>query len=530
MSFCIIPKCVKVNTCESEAFNFSVKPKIIATEEGFKAKENLIKFLKDYGLYSENDNDSELSENVIVPEIILETDKNISKSECYFLSVKDNVINIIGKDEAGVFYGVQTLKQICLQTNFRLPQTEIEDYPRYSYRGFMLDVGRYFYSKEAVFQLLDIMAFHKLNVFHIHLSDDQGFRAQLEDKLLLTEIGSERSHTNFNSVPHSGYYTKNDLKEIVDYAHNRCIKVVPEIDSPGHTVSMIAAYPHLSCFDRKLVTATHWGVKHDVLCVGKESTYEFMFSLFDELLEIFTDGIVHLGGDEVPVTRWKICPHCQNKMKSEGLESEEDLHTYYLDRIAKHLRDKGVEVIMWNDKVKPYMVDNSVSWQLWNSAIEKAQVSDEIEKGREFVVSSSQAYYLDLPYALTDIEKCYNYNAEFSENDKGIKGLEACLWCEYVPTMKRALYLTLPRLGAFCESAWTFKENKSYEEFSENLPLYYSMLDSMGLYYANNKQIKPNWLTGLPGLLHWKKRPIHWHGLHNVLDNAYVKVKYSKKN
>ena len=223
------------------------------------------------------------------------------------------------------------------------------------------------------------------------------------------------------------------MKEIVEYAHNLCIKVIPEIDTPGHTVAMIAAYPELSCFDRELSVATHWGVKHDVLCVGKESTFDFMQTVFDELLETFTDGTFHLGGDEVPTTRWEICPHCQKRMKDEGLKNPEELHTYYLDRIGAYLKSKGVKTVMWNDHIKDKMVSKDIAWQLWNTQMKKNEVVKELNGGRKFIVSASEAYYLDLPYALTDLKKAYDFEPVFDgvtpEGEKNILGVEGCLWC-----------------------------------------------------------------------------------------------------
>ncbi len=525
MQYCVVPKCVKMACKENTAFTLTRLCEIQADEKSQKAKNDFLRFL------AEAFNIEPLGTGK--EKIVLQTDKALPKDEGYVLTVQEDTVTITGKDEAGVLYGVQTLKQLLLQGDLILRETYIEDYPRFSHRGFMLDTARHFFTKEAVFHFLQMMAFHKLNVFHIHLSDDQGFRAQFESKLLLTEIGSYRSHTNFGSTPHSGYYTKQDLKEIVDYAHNLCIKVIPEIDTPGHTVSMIASYPELSCFERKLVTATRWGIMHDVLCVGKESTYDFMFSLFDELLEVFTDGIVHIGGDEVPTTRWKLCEHCQNKMKEQGFKDESELHTYYLDRIGKYLSDKGVKVIMWNDKVKSYMVNKNISWQLRNSDMSEANVVSEINNGRDFVVSLSDFYYFDLPYAITDLEKCYSFDAVYEgitpERQNGLLGVEACLWSEYVPSMEKAHYLTYPRIGAFSETAWTSVNNKSYESFKGNLDIYCNMLYAVGVDAARKKDVEPIALRKAVGLLRRKTIKLPRQELYTALDNAVVNKKHSKR-
>lgn len=462
--------------------------------------------------------------------IQLSVDEKSGAPESYTLHITENLIEIKGADEAGVFYGVQTLKQIFLQLGEELCEIHISDEPAYSYRGFMLDSGRYFFPKEDVFKFIDIMALHKLNHFHWHLTEDQGWRVQLLDNILLTEIGAYRSHTNFDSKPHGGFYTKQDMKEVVSYAHKKCIKVIPEIDTPGHTVSAIAAYPFLSCFDRNLNVATHCGVKHDVLCVGKESTYEFMFSVFDELLEIFTDGIIHIGGDEVPTTRWKICPHCQKRIKDEGLKDENDLHPYYLSRIAEYIESKGSKVVMWNDTVKEYMAKSSIVRQLWDEEMSEKDVVSQINKGTEFIISFVNAYYLDLPYGLTNLQKCYNYNPCYTgiseKHSNKLLGVEACLWTEFVPDMKKAGYQIFPRLGAYCETAWTPKEKKSYERFREKLPFYQYLVSFCEMNYAKEKEAMPKGLRKLGSILYWERRKLCWEGLHNLIDNSIVERKY----
>lgn len=449
------------------------------------------------------------------------------EKEGYTLKVEKDSVTLTAIDEAGLFYGVQSLKQLLIQGNMQLPELEIKDCPNFKTRGFMLDCARYFFTKEAVMHFLDMMALHKLNEFHWHLSDDQGFRCQLEDNLLLTEIGSYRSHTNFNSTPHQGYYTKSEMKEIVEYAHERFIKVVPEIDTPGHVVSMIAAYPFLSCFDRKMTVATHWGIKNDVLCVGKESTFKFMEGVFDELTQVFTDGVIHLGGDEVPTLRWKLCPHCQKRMKEEGMKEAGELHTYYLQRIASYLQKKGFEVRMWNDRKKEKMVNSSVAWQLWNGEMKESEAAEEINGGRKFVVSSSCAYYLDLPYGQVNLRTTYDYNPVFEgvkdELKNNIEGIEACLWTEFVPDMKKAHFCAFPRLGAFCETAWTKPENKDFDRFLKAMVPYFRVLYYYGVEPAKLSAAMPKNVRKLMSLLYWERRRFCWAPLYNLVNNYSVK-------
>ncbi len=526
MKYPIIPKPQKIITGDCTVFTLTEKCTVEGAEKFPKAVKSLEKFLSEsfsLELYGEGKE-----------KIVLSLCDEIENDEGYTLTIKENLVTIKGKTEAGIFYGIQTLKQMLMYGDLSLCSAEISDEPAFSYRGFMLDCGRYFFTKEAVFVFLEIMALHKLNYFHWHLTEDQGWRFYSEKHLLLTEIGSHRSHTNFNTIPHSGYYTKEDMKEIVDYAHSLFIKVIPEIDTPGHTVSAIAAYPHLSCFERNMVTATSWGVKHDVLCIGKESTFDFMFSLMDEVAEIFTDGIIHIGGDEVPTTRWELCPHCQKRLKDEGLKETGDLHTYYLSRLGKYLRSKGIEVIMWNDRVKDYMPDSDLCWQFWNTDMDRKDISGEIRKGRSFIISPEKAYYLDLPYGRVDLKSCYEYSPCIEgiseENKHLLKGVEACLWAEFVPDMEKAGYCTFPRLGAISESAWTKEENKSYEDFSERLPGYYKHIKAINMNSATIKQALPKGIRKTASLIYWERRKLCWNGLGNFITNKKIEKMYGKKD
>ena len=522
MKIHIIPQPNKISVIDKKAFELHSLCNLNAHKGCNKALSELTEFISDKFCMELLGTGKE--------EIRLSVDEALTASESYTLDITEDLIEIKGADEEGVFWGVQTLKQIFLQCKENLPEVHIEDAPAYHYRGFMLDSGRYFFPKEDVMKFIDVMALHKLNYFHWHLTEDQGWRVQLLDNILLTEIGAYRSHTNFGKTPHGGFYTKEDMKEVVEYAHKKCIKVIPEIDTPGHTVSAIAAYPHLSCFDRNLNVATHCGVKHDVLCVGKESTFEFMFSVFDELLEIFTDGIIHIGGDEVPTTRWKICPHCQQRIKDEGLRCTEDLHPYYLSRIAEHIESKGSKVIMWNDTVRDYMAKSSIVRQLWDEEMSEKEVVNQINKGTEFIISFVNAYYLDLPYGQTSLKKCYEYNPCYNgiTEDKKDKllGVEACLWTEFVPTMKKAGYQSLPRFGAYSETAWTDKKEKSYDRFCEKLPFYEYMLSSEGWNFAKEKEASPKGVRKLGSRLYWERRKLCWQGLHNIIDNIKVERKY----
>ncbi|MDD6012946.1 MAG: beta-N-acetylhexosaminidase [Oscillospiraceae bacterium] len=523
MKFSVIPEPLQMETGAEPLFTLTRLCEIECDSAGEKAKKNLLKFLGDAFSMEVLGTGRE--------RVVLRLSEEAMPDEGYRLTVRDHEAVIVGGTERGIFYGVQTLKQLLLQGELSLPRIRIEDSPRFPYRGFMLDCARYFFTKEAVFVFLEMMAMHKLNKLHLHLSDDQGFRVMLEDNILLTEIGSYRSHTNFGKVPHSGFYTKQDIREIVAFAQERCIDIIPEIDSPGHSVSMIAAYPQLSCFDRELTVATGWGIKHDVLCVGKESTYDFIFSVFDELMELFPGELIHLGGDEVPTMRWELCPHCRKKKEEMGLQSFADLHTYYLGRVAAHIESRGRKAVMWNDRPKEKNVSKSVVWQLWNSEMSHEEAVAEMNSGRDFIISCSDAYYLDLPYALTDLQTCYEFEPAFEgiREPSRLMGAECCLWGEYVPTMAKAGYCTYPRLGAFAERVWSAAEKKDYTHFCGKLENYYAMLDCFGIDYAKMSRAMPGALSRMGGRLYWERRKLHWGGLHNLIDDFTVKNKYTIK-
>ena len=525
MSYSVIPYPAGIDVKDgTAAFRVSSFMKIVGDENTLEARDELMLFLNNVlEIYPTGGRD----------EIHFVLSDGDGKEGSYHIKVKDNRITLTANSKEGLFCSVQTLKQLFFQCGEYLDELEIYDEPEFSLRGFMLDCGRYFFTKEEVFRFIDLMALHKLNEFHWHLSEDQGFRCQLDCAPLLTEIGSVRSHTNFNNKAHSGYYTKADIKEIVSYAHSKHIKVIPEIDTPGHAVSMISAYPELSCFDRELPVATSWGVKHDVLCVGKESTFEFMYRIFDEIIEMFPDGIIHIGGDEVPSTRWKICPHCKERMLQEGMKDADELHIYYLNRIARYLKEKGIEVRMWNDRDREKTVNFDVCWQMWNGAMSESDVISHIDKGRNFLLSNNEGYYLDLPYGQTSLKATYDYVPLYyrlSDAQKGrIKGLEACLWSEFVPDVKTADYTLLPRLGAFSESAWTNEKNKDFDRFYAAMKHYYRFLYAHGYYPASPKRAMPKGVGKLCSRLYWERRKLCWNGLGNLIDNWKVEKKYGGK-
>lgn len=428
-------------------------------------------------------------------------------SEEYVLTIADRII-IKASSMAGELYALQTLKQIIFQSGDTLPCVTICDKPVKEVRGFMIDAGRYFFSVEDVKLMIRRMALHKLNLLHLHLTEDQGWRVEIDKYPLLTELGSIRKRTNFNHKQYSGFYTKADIRELIDYAHAFGISVMPELDIPGHSRASLACYSWLGCFDRALPVADHWGVKHDVLCAGKETTYEFVENVIDELCELFPDGYFHIGGDEVPKHRWSLCPHCQAKIKELGLKDEEELQCYFMNRVKDYLKSKGKQAFMW-------------SWELKDSSCLDMDLGftkcGELDTGdRPFIDTSTDAYYIDLPYGYISLKD----SAEHTLLAGNCLGVEATLWSEYVPDIKKADLMTYPRLAAICDAGWNGES--SFDYVSGALDFYYSFLDRNNIGYSNISAANPSRLRGFLQGLWFEKRQLTWEGLTNIIDDKRV--------
>lgn len=463
--------------------------------------------------------------------IILKIDETMEHPEGYTLKCENRRVYINAKTENGLFYGLQTLRQMLLQTNGKIPYVEITDYPRFEYRGYLLDVGRYFYTVDDVKRIADLMALHKLNVLHFHLTEDQGWRVEIKKYPLLTQKGSQRSHTNFNRKPHGGYYTQDDIREIVRYCHERKIKVIPEFDVPGHCVSAISCYPHLACCERDLEVATHWGIKHDILCAGKESTYEFVYDVLDEFMELFPDKIIHIGGDEAVKMRWKICPECQAEMKKLGLKNEDELQMHFMTKVSDYLKKHGYSSIMWNyDSIDGReSLSPDIAWTVCGLSEDSDIIKEEIKRGRKLLNTKTRPYYLDFPYGWNNLKEVCNTDGALTDDDSETWGIEGCMWTEYVPDMKKLEYLTFPRLGAIAETAWAEKGYPSFAAFMHKSADYYKLLDVYNVRYAKLKRACPSFIYKRASSIWFKRRVFHWQGLHNLIDDKKVKNMMSPK-
>lgn len=446
--------------------------------------------------------------------IILKLDKECGvKPEGYKLSITKESIEICSADPNGLFYGVQTLFQMMppekkALSKIKIKSVEIEDYPRFSWRGLHLDVCRHFMPKEFIFKYLDYMAIHKLNTFHFHLTDDQGWRIEIKKYPLLTEIGSVRSETLvgryskenavYDGTPHSGYYTQEDIREIVKYAADRYITVVPEIEMPGHALAALSAYPELGCTGGPYKSATKWGVFDDVMCAGKESTFNFLEGVIDEVISLFPSTFIHVGGDECPKVRWHDCPLCQQRMKEESLADEHQLQSYFVQRMERFINGKGRKIIGWDEILEGGLAPNAavMSWRGEEGGISAAGQQHYV------VMTPGSHCYLDHyqgdketePLAIggfTPLEKIYGYEpvpaALSAENARFVMGAQGNVWTEYMASPAHVEYMVYPRAAALSEVLWSPKESRDYPSFMKRMKTMVKRYRSIGLNYCPNE-------------------------------------------
>ena len=467
-------------------------------EKKFSKLTNYVKdiFDKINGLSLE-ENDSEGANQIKIKNGKIEQN---STKEGYKLRIKKDSIEIIAEENKGVFYALQTLKQLLpigsVKGDLELSCVEIIDYPRFQWRGFMLDEARHFMGKEIVKKILDIMALHKLNKFHWHLVDDQGWRIEIKKYPKLIEIGSKRKIVTRrgeisnlkNPDEIGGYYTQEEIKEIIAYASERFIEIIPEIEMPGHCTSALAAYPELSCKGGPFEVPTKWGIFFDVYCPGKEKVYKFLEEILLEVIALFPSEIIHIGGDEVPKKRWKKCPDCQKKMNELGIEKESELQDYLTNYFEKFLESHGKRLMGWNQILNPGLTEEAIC-QYWLG--NKTRVIEHMQRGGEVVATNYLQTYLDHPYKIISLKKAYKFEPKFPKLDATTKqkiiGIEAPLWTERVPNLKRLEWQIFPRLTAYAETAWTPKKKKNYEKFIIRLHKFNKRLKLKGVNIAFDK-------------------------------------------
>jgi hexosaminidase len=441
--------------------------------------------------------DKEKSSNAI----ILAVDSTMGHPEGYKLQITPEKVLLTGGSEAGVFYGIQTIHLPILKDGkvaAALPAGTVTDFPRFRYRGFMIDVGRHFFPVSYLKQMIDLMALHNINYFHWHLTEDQGWRIEIKKYPKLTEIGSKRDSTiidwetkKFDGKPHSGFYTQDEAREIVRYAADRFITVVPEIDLPGHTTAALASYPELGCTGGPYKVLCSFGVFSDVLCAGNDQTLQFTKDVLDEIMDIFPSEYIHIGGDECPKSRWEKCPKCQAKIKELGIKAlpkhskENQLQTYFMSELEKEINAHGRRMLGWDEVLEGGLTPNStiMSWRGIQGGIEAARQHHDV------IMTPIQRLYFSNPRInkMTGFEwmnRVYNFEpvpAELTDAEKKfVIGTQGCIWTEWTADSTKMEWQILPRMAALSEIQWTLPEHKNFERFMERLPemlKIYSSLD-----------------------------------------------------
>lgn len=513
-----LPKEIKEGTTGNTPFVLMQSTRIVYPKHNKQMQRNaefLSEYVKDVTGYSLKIGTRKIKS----PAISLTLGLQSSNPEAYSINISEAGIQIQGASEAGVFYGIQALRKsmpIGKYAQIEFPSVEINDYPEFGYRGALLDISRHFFTKEEVKEYIDMMALHNMNRFHWHLTDDQGWRIEIKKYPELTSIGSQRKESQngyyenherilkFDGIPHGGFFTQDDIKEVVAYAAERYITIIPEIDLPGHMVSALASYPELGCTGGPYNVWTHWGISEDVLCAGNEKTYQFLTDVFDEIMELFPSTYIHIGGDECPKTRWAQCPKCQAKIKAEGIKSddkhtkEEYLQSYVMKYMSDYLSEHGRKIIGWDEILEGEAAPGAtiMSWRGEAGGIEAARL------GHDVIMVPNNYLYLDYyqskdyesePYyaigGYNPVDKIYNYNplpASLNETEKAhIIGVQANLWTEYIKDFKQVEYMILPRWGAVAEIQWTGGA-KDYPAFLKRLDKFVKLYQAKGYTYAKH--------------------------------------------
>ena len=463
-----------------------------------------------FTLYLKDNYNFELSNNNSTKKITFKIDDSINNDEGYELNVSKNDITIKSKHAKGAFYAVQSLIQLLPLpsdlNSFKIPCLRIKDQPQFTYRGMHLDVGRHFFSVDFIKKYIDLMARLKMNTFHWHLTEDQGWRIEIKKYPKLQEIAAFRKETlighyndqphQFDGKPYGGFYTQEQIKEVVAYALTRQVTIIPEIEMPGHSQAAIAAYPELGCSGKQVEVATKWGVFDEVYC-PKESTFNFLEDVIDEVVELFPGKYIHIGGDEAPKTNWKNCEYCQKLIKKEGLKDEHGLQSYFIARMEKYINSKGKQIIGWDEILEGGLAPNAtvMSWRGTSGAVQAAK------EGHDVILTPGSHCYFDHyqsenenePLAIggfLPLEKVYHFNPipeELTDKEATyVLGAQGNVWTEYMKTEKQVEYMAFPRAVALSEVLWSSPEHKNYQDFIHRLEQYQKRLDQLEVNYANH--------------------------------------------
>ncbi|MCC8145449.1 MAG: beta-N-acetylhexosaminidase [Bacteroidales bacterium] len=442
--------------------------------------------------------------------LILDSSVLPGKTEGYILDVNKDGIQIKANSRTGIFYGIQSLRQLISTDNGKwiIRYGTISDYPNYAWRGFMLDEGRYFKGKEVVLKLLDDMASMKMNRFHWHLTNDQGWRIEIKKYPKLTEIGAYRDSSEINHFgsniydgkPHGGFYTQDEIKEVVAYAKARHITIIPEISMPGHASAAIASYPWLGTTGKQIKVPGQFGVHYNTFNVADERVMTFFEDVIDEVIDLFPGDVFHIGGDEVKYDEWKASPTVQAYMQKHGLNTPAELQVYFTNNISNLLDSKNRRMMGWNEilgqQLHEYQSaeDTRMEQQLNKKAIvhfwkgNQQQMKEAIDKGYDMVNSYHVFTYIDYSYQSIPLSKSYSFNPKPEgirpEQEKQVLGLGCQMWGEFIPTVESMNKRVYPRIAAYSEVGWTLPENKNYDRFKNSLSYFLNKWEKEGIIYG----------------------------------------------
>ena len=502
----IIPKPVSLKT-NNGTFRIDRNTVIVADEGIRDAADFFNKYMEDY--YGFNLNTAESAQKNYIRFSSRTFVKAPENKEHYTFTSTSKGVDITGDSYDGTFRGTQTLIQLlppAKATSLSIPQVSIDDQPRLGYRGLMLDVGRHFFGVDYVKRFIDYIALHKMNTFHWHLTEDQGWRIEITKYPKLTEVGAYRDGTIIGHHPgtgndnirYGGFYTQEEIKDVLEYAKKRHITVVPEIEMPGHAGAALASYSYLGCTGGPYEVSQTWGVHKDVYCAGNDSVFTFLEGVLDEVMELFPSEYIHIGGDECPKDAWKVCPKCQKRIKELGLKDEHELQSYFIQRIEKYVNSKGKKIIGWDEILEGGLAPNAtvMSWRGEKGGIEAAKQDHDV------IMTPTTYVYFDYAQQKNEdslviggylpIEKVYGYEPVPQVlNDaqkKRILGGQANVWTEYMSNPRKVEYMIFPRVAALSEVLWSPAKSRNWDDFKKRLPLQLKRYDLWGTNYSRAYQ------------------------------------------
>ncbi len=507
-SFAVIPLPQEVEQTEDVPFVIDEKVRIVYPSGNQKMKANAA-FLAGYVEEATGLRLEQVETNGKGKNIILELGDTPYGAEGYQLVSDKNKVLIKAATEKGVFYGIQTLRKamptgIAPGTLAALPAASIKDYPRLSYRGTMLDVGRHYFPVAYLKQFIDLLVLHNINTFHWHLTEDQGWRIEIKKYPELTKVGSKRKETIVNyetkemdGKPYEGFYTQDEIREIVAYAAERYITVIPEIDMPGHMTAALASYPELGCTGGPYEVATQFGVFPEVLCGGNEKTLQFVKDVLTEVMELFPSPYIHIGGDECPKVRWKACPRCQAKIREQkikatpGHTAENQLQTWFMTQVESFINEHGRRMIGWDEVLEGGLTPDAtiMSWRGTEGGVKAAQQHHDV------IITPISHLYFSNPHilklqGLETVKRVYNFEPVPQSLDsisrQYVIGAQASIWTEWIKDSSRLEYVTLPRLAAAAEIFWTRPERKNIDGFFARLPRMLDIYSREGYEYRKD--------------------------------------------